>query len=90
MESLPDNAAHILVVDDDQRIRDTLAQYLFQNGYRVTTAADAATARAYLNLPNVLCVGGSWVAPREAVAARDWPRITALARAAAALGVPAK
>ena len=41
MESLPDNAAHILVVDDDQRIRDTLAQYLFQNGYRVTTAADA-------------------------------------------------
>jgi two-component system phosphate regulon response regulator OmpR len=46
MESLPDNAAHILVVDDDLRIRDALAQYLFQNGFRVTTAADAATARA--------------------------------------------
>jgi two-component system, OmpR family, phosphate regulon response regulator OmpR len=46
MDSLPDNAAHILVVDDDQRIRDALAQYLFQNGFRVTTAADAATARA--------------------------------------------
>lgn len=46
MEPLPDNAAHILVVDDDQRIRDLLAQYLFQNGFRVTTAADAATARA--------------------------------------------
>jgi two-component system, OmpR family, phosphate regulon response regulator OmpR len=46
MESLPDNATHILVVDDDQRIRDLLAQYLFQNGFRVTTAADAATARA--------------------------------------------
>jgi two-component system phosphate regulon response regulator OmpR len=46
MESLSDNAAHILVVDDDQRIRDLLAQYLFQNGFRVTTAADAATARA--------------------------------------------
>jgi two-component system phosphate regulon response regulator OmpR len=46
MESLPDNAAHILVVDDDQRIRDALAQYLFQNGFRVTTAGDAATARA--------------------------------------------
>ena len=46
MESLPDNAAHILVVDDDQRIRDLLAQYLFQNGFRVTAAADAATARA--------------------------------------------
>jgi two-component system phosphate regulon response regulator OmpR len=46
MESLPDNAAHILVVDDDQRIRDALAQYLFQNGFRVTTAEDAATARS--------------------------------------------
>jgi two-component system phosphate regulon response regulator OmpR len=49
MESLPDNAAHILVVDDDQRIRDSLARYLFQNGFRVTTAADAATARATMN-----------------------------------------
>jgi two-component system phosphate regulon response regulator OmpR len=46
MELLPDNAAHILVVDDDQRIRDLLARYLFENGFRVTTAADAATARA--------------------------------------------
>jgi len=46
MESLPDNAAHILVVDDDQRIRDLLARYLFENGFRVTTAADAAMARA--------------------------------------------
>lgn len=46
MDSLPDNAAHILVVDDDQRIRDALARYLFENGFRVTTAADAATARA--------------------------------------------
>jgi two-component system phosphate regulon response regulator OmpR len=46
MESLPDNAAHILVVDDDQRLRDLLAQYLFQNGFRVTTAPDAATARS--------------------------------------------
>ncbi|MBO0766840.1 MAG: response regulator transcription factor [Hyphomicrobiaceae bacterium] len=46
MDSLPDNAAHILVIDDDQRIRELLAQYLFQNGFRVTTAADAATARA--------------------------------------------
>jgi two-component system, OmpR family, phosphate regulon response regulator OmpR len=46
MDTLPDNAAHILVVDDDQRIRDALARYLFENGFRVTTAADAATARA--------------------------------------------
>ncbi len=46
------------------------------------TAANAAT---YLSLPNVACVGGSWVVPADALAARDWPRITALARAAAAL-----
>ena len=36
----------------------------------------------YLALPNVACVGGSWVCPARAVAARDWSRITRLARAA--------
>jgi 2-dehydro-3-deoxyphosphogluconate aldolase/(4S)-4-hydroxy-2-oxoglutarate aldolase len=51
-----------------------------------TGGIDAASAPRYLGLPNVLCVGGSWVAPNDAVAAGDWPRITALARAAAALG----
>lgn len=39
---------------------------------------------AYLALPNVLCVGGSWVAPPEKVRARDWAGIEALARQAAA------
>ncbi|UEM05565.1 bifunctional 4-hydroxy-2-oxoglutarate aldolase/2-dehydro-3-deoxy-phosphogluconate aldolase [Skermanella rosea] len=39
----------------------------------------------YLALPNVACVGGSWVAPADAVKARDWGRIEELARAAAAL-----
>jgi 2-dehydro-3-deoxyphosphogluconate aldolase / (4S)-4-hydroxy-2-oxoglutarate aldolase len=43
------------------------------------------TAPTYLALPNVACVGGSWVAPREAVAASDWSRIEHLAAAAAAL-----
>lgn len=43
---LSDNAAHILIVDDDRRIRDRLAQYLFENGFRVTTANDATCARA--------------------------------------------
>jgi len=46
METLPDNAAHILIVDDDQRIRDLLARYLFDKGFRVSTAVDAASARA--------------------------------------------
>jgi two-component system, OmpR family, phosphate regulon response regulator OmpR len=46
MEALPDNAAHILIVDDDQGIRSLLARYLFDKGFRVTTAEDAACARA--------------------------------------------
>jgi two-component system phosphate regulon response regulator OmpR len=46
METLPDNASHILIVDDDQRIRDLLARYLYEQGFRVTTATDAPSARA--------------------------------------------
>jgi 2-dehydro-3-deoxyphosphogluconate aldolase / (4S)-4-hydroxy-2-oxoglutarate aldolase len=42
-------------------------------------------AASYLALPNVVAVGGSWVAPAAAVAAGDFARITALARKAAAL-----
>ncbi|MFC5219162.1 bifunctional 4-hydroxy-2-oxoglutarate aldolase/2-dehydro-3-deoxy-phosphogluconate aldolase [Streptomyces coerulescens] len=44
-----------------------------------------ATAPDYLALPNVGCVGGSWMLPADAVAARDWGRVEALARAAAGL-----
>jgi 2-dehydro-3-deoxyphosphogluconate aldolase/(4S)-4-hydroxy-2-oxoglutarate aldolase len=42
-------------------------------------------AREYLGLGNVLCVGGSWVAPKSMVASGDWQGITRLARDAAAL-----
>ena len=42
-------------------------------------------ARDYLGLPNILCVGGSWVAPKDAMARGDWAAITALAAEAAAL-----
>jgi two-component system phosphate regulon response regulator OmpR len=41
-----DNAPHILVVDDDSRIRDLLARYLHDHGFRVSTAVDAESARA--------------------------------------------
>jgi 2-dehydro-3-deoxyphosphogluconate aldolase/(4S)-4-hydroxy-2-oxoglutarate aldolase len=50
-----------------------------------TGGVNAANAADYLAQPNVACVGGSWVAPAEAVRAGDWDRITALAAAAAAL-----
>ena len=43
-------------------------------------------AASYLALPNVICAGGSWVAPKDLIAKGDWAGIEALARAAAALG----
>jgi len=45
-DPLPDDAPHVLLVDDDQRIRDLLGRYLLENGFRVTTAHDCNTARA--------------------------------------------
>ena len=50
-----------------------------------TGGIGAKNAPDYLALANVICVGGSWVAPAEAVAGGDWARVTALAREAFAL-----
>jgi 2-dehydro-3-deoxyphosphogluconate aldolase/(4S)-4-hydroxy-2-oxoglutarate aldolase len=50
-----------------------------------TGGISAKNAADYLALPNVICVGGSWVAPDEAVKAGDWARIEVLAREAAGL-----
>ncbi|WP_262057829.1 bifunctional 4-hydroxy-2-oxoglutarate aldolase/2-dehydro-3-deoxy-phosphogluconate aldolase [Streptomyces sp. STR69] len=55
------------------------ARFCPTGGIGVNSAPD------YLALPNVGCVGGSWMIPADAVAARDWRRIEALAREAAAL-----
>lgn len=44
----PDDAPHLLVVDDDRRIRDLLSRFLSGEGYRVTTADTATDARAKL------------------------------------------
>ena len=43
-----DDAPHLLVVDDDTRIRNLLNQYLTENGFRVTVAGNAAEARRKL------------------------------------------
>lgn len=43
------------------------------------------TAPEYLKLPNVLCVGGSWLTPKDLIAKKDWAAITQLAKEAAAL-----
>lgn len=46
------------------------------------------TAPDYLALPNVACVGGSWLAPAATLSSGDWPAITALAQAASRLRKP--
>ncbi len=51
-----------------------------------TGGVSPENARDYLSLPNVICAGGSWVAPKDAVSSGDWARIRSLAGEAAALG----
>ena len=48
LKSIPDDAPHLLVVDDDRRIRELLSRFLMSEGYRVTTVESAAEARAKL------------------------------------------
>lgn len=50
-----------------------------------TGGINLQTAPEYLRLPNVLCVGGSWLTPKDAVANKDWTTITRLAKEASAL-----
>lgn len=51
-----------------------------------TGGVSPQNAENYLSLPNVLCAGGSWVAPADLVQAGDWSGIEALAREASTLG----
>ncbi|CAM5552928.1 bifunctional 4-hydroxy-2-oxoglutarate aldolase/2-dehydro-3-deoxy-phosphogluconate aldolase [Streptomyces californicus] len=50
-----------------------------------TGGISLASAPSYLALPNVGCVGGSWMVPGDAVAAKDWDRVARLAAEASAL-----
>jgi 2-dehydro-3-deoxyphosphogluconate aldolase / (4S)-4-hydroxy-2-oxoglutarate aldolase len=50
-----------------------------------TGGIDLANAAEFLALPNVVCVGGSWLTPADAVTTGDWDRVEQLARQAAAL-----
>ncbi len=51
-----------------------------------TGGVTAETTADFLAVPSILCVGGSWLTPKDAVDSDDWDRIEALARSAAALG----
>lgn len=86
---LADDAPHLLVVDDDRRIRDLLARYLLERGYRVTAAGNAAEARAKLEhlvfdliVLDVMMPGDSgFVFAREVRARSDVPIVMLTARA---------
>ena len=64
----------------------SLASPLPQIRFCPTGGVSPANAESYLSLPNVVCAGGSWVAPDEMVRKGDWAGITELARAASKLG----
>lgn len=49
LSALPDDARHVLVVDDDKRIRSLLSQFLKSHGYRVTNAESASDARRQMD-----------------------------------------
>ncbi|MCI0385990.1 bifunctional 4-hydroxy-2-oxoglutarate aldolase/2-dehydro-3-deoxy-phosphogluconate aldolase [Streptomyces sp. CNQ085] len=66
-----------------------LASPLSRARFCPTGGVGPDSAADYLALPNVPCVGGSWMLPPEAVRARDWGRIERLAREAARLGAGA-
>lgn len=51
-----------------------------------TGGIDLAKATSYLALPNVACVGGTWMAPKALIEAKQWDEIETLARQAASLG----
>ncbi len=62
-----------------------VASPLAQARFCPTGGVNAENAADYLSLGNVGCVGGSWLTPRDAVAAGDWDRVAELARATASL-----
>ncbi|WP_146344407.1 bifunctional 4-hydroxy-2-oxoglutarate aldolase/2-dehydro-3-deoxy-phosphogluconate aldolase [Falsiphaeobacter marinintestinus] len=63
----------------------SLASPLPQISFCPTGGVNPGNAKDYLSLPNVVCAGGSWVAPKAMVQSGDWAGIEALAREASAL-----
>lgn len=67
------------------RMLSSIGGPLPQARFCPTGGITAASAPDYLALPNVACVGGTWLTPKDALAAGDWQRVTDLAAQAAAL-----
>ncbi|MGF0538705.1 response regulator [Agrobacterium sp. ES01] len=88
--AIADDAAHLLVVDDDTRIRDLLHRFLTEKGFRVTTAADAAEARRKLEglnfdllILDVMMPGESGISLTQSLSGGETPVILLTARAEA-------
>ena len=75
----------LLRIADRRYLRAALPRLRIANDL-TAGGIDLAGAPDFLALPNVACVGGSWITPKDAVAAGDWGRIETLARQAAQLG----
>ena len=60
MTAVAPEGPHLLVVDDDDRIRDLLKTFLQRHGYRVTGARDAAGARRLVEVLRFDLLGGAW------------------------------
>lgn len=90
-QPMPDDAPHLLIVDDDTRIRELLQKFLFGKGFRVTVAAEAAEARRKLEgidfdllVLDVMMPGESGMALTQSLrAVRNIPIILLTARAEA-------
>ncbi|WP_432753383.1 bifunctional 4-hydroxy-2-oxoglutarate aldolase/2-dehydro-3-deoxy-phosphogluconate aldolase [Streptomyces sp. JL2001] len=67
------------------RYLSSLAGPLPRARFCPTGGISLASAPSYLALPNVACVGGTWMLPPDALASRDWARVESLAREAAGL-----
>ena len=65
-----------------------IASPLPQLKFCPTGGINPQNAQSYLTLPNVLCVGGSWMLKPELIATKNWPAIENLARQAAGLKTP--
>jgi 2-dehydro-3-deoxyphosphogluconate aldolase/(4S)-4-hydroxy-2-oxoglutarate aldolase len=68
------------------KVLGSLASPLPQITFCPTGGVSVRNANDYLALKNVRCVGGSWVAPKDLVTARDWDAVEALAQTASQLG----
>ena len=63
----------------------SLAEALPQITFCPTGGVTSENAKQYLKLPNIICVGGSWITPNALVSSGDWKKITQIARHASAL-----